>query len=63
MQHGSDEIALICADAYRIGAKEHLTAFGNIIGVKVHAASTSSELATLLDRLAAKKLVLIDTEG
>lgn len=63
MQHGSDEIALICADAYRIGAKEHLTAFGNIIGVKVHAASTSAELATLLDRLAAKKLVLIDTEG
>lgn len=63
MQHGSDEIALICADAYRIGAKEHLTAFGNIIGVKVHAASTSGELATLLDRLAAKRLVLIDTEG
>ena len=63
MQHGSDKIALICADAYRIGAKEHLTAFGNIIGVKVHAASTSDELATLLNRLASKKLVLIDTEG
>lgn len=63
MQHGSDEIALICADAYRIGAKEHLTAFGNIIGVKVHAASTSAELAELLDRLRSKKLVLIDTEG
>ena len=63
MQHGSDEIALICADAYRIGAKEHLTALGNIIGVKVHAASTSAELADLLDRLNSKKLVLIDTEG
>ena len=63
MRHGSDEIALICADAYRIGAKEHLTAFGNIIGVRVHAASTSGELSALLDRLRSKKLILIDTEG
>ncbi len=63
MTHGSDDIALICADAYRIGAKEHLTAFGHIIGVKVHAASTSTELTDLLDRLRNKKLILIDTEG
>lgn len=63
MQHGNDEIALICADAYRIGAREHLMAFGNIIGVKVHAASTSTELSGHLDRLRSKKLVLIDTEG
>lgn len=63
MTHGSDEIALICADAYRIGAKEHLSAFANIIGVKVHAASTSDELSKLLDRNKSKKLVLIDTEG
>ena len=63
MQFGSDEIALICADAYRIGAKEHLMAFANIIGTKVHAASTPDELTTLIDRLKGKKLVLIDTEG
>jgi len=63
MTHGSEDIALICADAYRIGAKEHLTAFGHIIGVKVHAASTTEELNDLLDRLQSKKLILIDTEG
>ncbi len=63
MNHGSEDIALICADAYRIGAKEHLTAFGHIIGVKVHAASSSAELSRLLDRLHSKKLILIDTEG
>lgn len=63
MTHGSDEIALICADAYRIGAKEHLAAFANIIGVNVHAASSSDELSALLDRHKSKKLVLIDTEG
>jgi flagellar biosynthesis protein FlhF len=63
MANGSDEIALICADAYRIGAKEHLMAFGHIIGVKVHAASSADDLAQILDRLKSKKLVLIDTEG
>ncbi len=63
MLHGSDEIALVCADAYRIGAREHLMAFANIIGAKVHAASTSEELLRLLDRLKSKRLVLIDTEG
>jgi flagellar biosynthesis protein FlhF len=63
MRHGPDDIALVCADAYRIGAREHLEAFGNIIGVKVHSASDSSELNGILDRLQGKRLVLIDTEG
>ena len=63
MANGSDEIGLVCADAYRIGAKEHLTAFGHIIGVKVHAASSAEELSRVLDRLQSKKLILIDTEG
>ena len=63
MQYGNDDIALVCADAYRIGAKEHLMAFANIIGTKVHAASTSDDLMALLDRLRNKRLVLIDTEG
>ena len=63
MTHGSDEVALICADAYRIGAKEHLSAFANIIGVNVNSASSSDELSALLDRHKSKKLVLIDTEG
>lgn len=63
MLNGSDEIALVCADAYRIGAREHLMAFANIIGVKVHAASTSDELSEVLQSQKRKKLVLIDTEG
>jgi flagellar biosynthesis protein FlhF len=63
MRHGTDDIALVCADAYRIGAREHLEAFGNIIGVKVHSASDTAELNGILDRLQGRKLVLIDTEG
>ncbi len=63
MQHGPDDVALVCADAFRIGAREHLEAFANIIGVEVHAASDPDELERVLDGLQAKKLVLIDTEG
>ncbi len=58
-----DDIALVSADSYRIGAKEHLMAFANIIGAKVYSASSSEDLAATLDRLRGKKLVLIDTEG
>jgi flagellar biosynthesis protein FlhF len=64
MQHGEDDIALVSADAYRIGAKEHLMAFANIIGAKVYSASNTRELTELLTHLSRKKrLVLIDTEG
>ncbi|MBT8099341.1 MAG: flagellar biosynthesis protein FlhF [Gammaproteobacteria bacterium] len=59
----SDDIALVSADSYRIGAREHLQAFANIVGVKVYSASTPDELSQTLDRLRDKKLVLIDTEG
>ncbi len=59
----ADDIALISADSYRIGAKEHLNAFANIIGAKVYSATSFDELSDVLARLRNKKLVLIDTEG
>jgi flagellar biosynthesis protein FlhF len=63
MEHGTEDIALVSADSYRIGAREHLKAFANIIGVRVYSAADSDELTELLIRLGKKKLVLIDTEG
>lgn len=63
MDHWADEIALVCADSYRIGAKEHLQAFANIIGCQVYSVSSYNDLEQTLLRLGDKKLVLIDTEG
>ena len=63
MNNWPDDIALVSTDAFRVGAREHLQAFANIIGAKVYAASSSSELSETLDRVKDKKLVLIDTEG
>lgn len=63
LRFGASEIALISADAHRIGAQEQLATFANILGIKVHAAEDVASLEELLHRLRDKKLVLIDTEG
>lgn len=63
MQFGANQIALISADAHRIGSYEQLATFGNILGVKVHGVEDVTALEQLLDQLKDKKLVLIDTEG
>jgi len=63
MLHGTDSLALVCADAYRIGAREHLAAFASLLGVKVHTASDPEDLRRILRGLESKKLVLVDTEG
>jgi flagellar biosynthesis protein FlhF len=63
LRHGAEGIALVCADAWRIGAREHLEAFAQIIGLEVHAASDPDELDAVLDRVRSSRLVLIDTEG
>ena len=63
MQYGAGEVALVSADAHRIGAQEHLSTFASILGIKVHAAEDSTALTRILERLRDKKLVLIDTEG
>jgi len=63
MQFGANEIALISADAHRVGAQEHLATFAKILGVEVYQAEDVMALERLLDQLKDKKLVLIDTEG
>lgn len=63
MQHGADSVAMISADAHRIGAREQLATFANLLGVPVHAAEDHAEVMRLLERLDDKQLILIDTEG
>ena len=63
MQHGSQDLALVSTDGYRIGAREQLMTYARIIGAPMHTANGGKELARVLDRLKSKKLVLIDTEA
>ncbi|MEO3691279.1 flagellar biosynthesis protein FlhF [Roseateles paludis] len=62
-KHGASQLGLITLDAYRVGAHEQLRAYGRILGVPVHTAHDRASLDDLLELLANKKLVLIDTAG
>jgi flagellar biosynthesis protein FlhF len=63
MHHGSQDLALVSTDGYRIGAREQLMTYARILGVPMYAANSGMELARTLERLKSKKLVLIDTAG
>jgi flagellar biosynthesis protein FlhF len=63
MRHGSQDLALVSTDAYRIGAREQLMTYARILGASVHSANSGQELARVLESLKSKKLVLIDTAG
>ena len=62
-RHGAGQLGLITLDAYRLGAHEQLRGYGRILGVPVHTAHDRASLDDLLELLAGKKLVLIDTAG
>ena len=61
--HGSKDLALVSTDSYRIGAREQLRTYARILDAPMHTANSGKELARLLERLSAKKLILIDTAG
>jgi flagellar biosynthesis protein FlhF len=63
LQHGSQDLALVSTDAYRIGARDQLMTYARILGTPMHAANGGKDLARVLERLKSKKLILIDTAG
>ena len=62
-KYGAGNLGLITLDAYRMAAHEQLRAYGRILGVPVHTAHDRASLEDLLELLAGKKMVLIDTAG
>jgi flagellar biosynthesis protein FlhF len=63
MLHGSQDLALVSTDGYRIGAREQLMTYARILGAPMYTANSGQELGRVLQRLKSKKLVLIDTAG
>lgn len=63
MRHGSQGVALVTTDSYRIGAHEQLRIYARLLGVEVHALDAEASLTALLERLEDKRLVIIDTVG
>jgi flagellar biosynthesis protein FlhF len=62
-KHGASNLGLVTLDAYRVAAHEQLRTYGRILGVPVHTAHDRASLEDLLELLAAKRMVLIDTAG
>src|SRR3984957_11326160 len=50
LQHGSQDLALVSTDAYRIGARDQLMTYARILGTPMHAANGGKDLAQVLDR-------------
>jgi flagellar biosynthesis protein FlhF len=63
IKHGTDSVALISTDNYRISAQHQLASFARLIGVPMTSVSSNRSLDDLLIQFKNKKLVLIDTAG
>jgi flagellar biosynthesis protein FlhF len=63
MRHGSENLALVSTDGYRIGGRDQLLTYARILGAPMYTATSGMELSRVLARLQSKKLVLIDTAG
>jgi flagellar biosynthesis protein FlhF len=62
-RYGTKDLALVSTGANRIGAREQLITYAQVLGAPIHTANGGTELARLLDSLKSKRLVLIDTPG
>ena len=63
LRHGTDAVALITTDTYRIGGVDQLKIYGRILGVPVAVARDAAELEQQLHEFADRRFVLIDTIG
>jgi flagellar biosynthesis protein FlhF len=63
LEHGSDAVALVTTDSFRVAAHEQLRTFGRILDVAVRVVDETHSLRQILDSLQHKRLVLIDTAG
>ena len=63
LEHGAQHIALVSMDSYRIGAQEQLKTLGRILNIPVSYVGDGQTLTSVLQPLAHKRIVLIDTAG
>lgn len=63
LKQGSQHVALVTMDTYRIGAHEQLRTLGRILNVPVRVVDEQNSLQEVLDEFAGKRLVLVDTAG
>lgn len=63
LRHGPRRVAIISADAVRIGAHEQMHMLGRLLGVTTHNVYDVAELPELLYELRGCQFIMIDTAG
>jgi flagellar biosynthesis protein FlhF len=63
LRHGTRRVAIVSADAVRIGAHEQMHMLGRLLGVTTHNVYDVSELPELLYELRGCQFIMIDTAG
>ncbi|WP_193074814.1 flagellar biosynthesis protein FlhF [Pseudomonas sp. FME51] len=63
LKHGSQSVALVTMDTYRIGAHEQLRTLGRILNIPVRVVDEQNSLNDVLEEFGNKRLVLVDTAG
>jgi flagellar biosynthesis protein FlhF len=63
LRHGPRRVALVSADAVRIGAHEQMHMLGRLLGVTTHNVFDVAELPELLYELRGCQFIMIDTAG
>ena len=63
LKHGSQHVALVTMDTFRIGAHEQLRTLGRILNVPVRVVDDQNSLTDVLKEFSGKRMVLVDTAG
>ncbi|MEH6389812.1 MAG: flagellar biosynthesis protein FlhF [Pseudomonas profundi] len=63
LKHGSQHVALVTMDTFRIGAHEQLRTLGRILNVPVRVVDEQNSLSDVLKEFSGKRMVLVDTAG
>jgi len=61
--YGANSVGLITLDSYRVAGYEQLRTYARMLGVVAHLAHDRAALQDLLELLANKRMVIIDTAG
>jgi flagellar biosynthesis protein FlhF len=61
--YGPSSVGLITLDSYRVAGYEQLRSYARMLGVVAHLAHDRAALQDLLELLANKRMVIIDTAG
>ena len=63
MQGKVDNIVFATTDSYRIGGRDHLRSYANILGLPVYTLHNSVEIKQFIDKYQRENIIFIDTAG